>query len=142
MRIHSSLTAARETFVYNLLINAVDTSFEDVNKTLASEDNKALWGGKDEDGQPRPLTMAFKRVNELREAAKVAIDHVKNGLPVPPVPPSSLKKVKAPKADIVADAPTNDTVIVTNDITHSDDVVIVNATNDTASVADSAELAV
>lgn len=137
MRIHTTLTNARETFVRNLLMANIAMTFAEVNKTLASEDHKDLWATRPDSSQ-KPLMMAFKRIQELREAAKIANDHVANGQPVPPIPPSSLKKVKAVKAEIVADAPADDTIVVTVDNIDGKDVVepvSPGISNDTASEA-------
>lgn len=124
MRIHKSLVLSRESFVHALLMQTPDLNFQSVNDTLASEENKHLWGGKGENGEPKPLMMAFKRVEELREAAKVANDHVANGLPVPPIPVSTLIKAKKVKSEMVTD-----------NVNHDDTVAVTSGpTNDTASV--------
>jgi hypothetical protein len=106
MRIHASLTNARESFVYALFMGNPDLSFKEVNAALTSEENKALWGAKN--GEAKPLTMASKRLQEIRDAAVVALDAVKNGLPIPPIPMSTIKvakKLEILAADVAEPAP-------------------------------------
>lgn len=144
MRIHKSLVLSRESFVHALLMQTPDLNFQAVNDTLALEENKHLWGGKGENGEPKPLMMAFKRVEEIREAAKVANEHVKNGLPVPPIPVSTLIKAKKAKSEMVTDNVNHDdTVVVMVDNVNGEDVVTPVVANDNPSeVIDSAAAAV
>jgi hypothetical protein len=109
MRIHTSLTNARESFVHTLFMGHPALTFKEVNAVLASDENKALWGVKG--GIPTALMMASKRLQELRDAAGVAVEAVKNGLPIPPIPMSTIKVEK--KLELLAAAVAEPAVLAT-----------------------------